>query len=186
LVHAIGVHRHGRHVAIDVRDRLEMLVSNGFQGLAIVFVMLALFLGTFLIVSVPLRRWLESRQLTLGPAGTVVAGGLWGLLSGATPGTNFLVSALLMATGLKGAALIGTIAAVSLTTHFPKLATFASTGLLDMELLAVGIVVGIATLPGGYVAKWLVDRLPMRIHTGIMDVLVMAGGANFLWAALRG
>ena len=30
--------------SIDVRDRLEMLVSNGLQGLAVVFVMLALFL----------------------------------------------------------------------------------------------------------------------------------------------
>jgi multidrug efflux pump subunit AcrB len=30
--------------SIDVRDRLEMLLSNGFQGLIIVFVMLALFL----------------------------------------------------------------------------------------------------------------------------------------------
>jgi HAE1 family hydrophobic/amphiphilic exporter-1 len=30
--------------SIDVRDRLEMLLSNGFQGLVIVFVMLALFL----------------------------------------------------------------------------------------------------------------------------------------------
>jgi HAE1 family hydrophobic/amphiphilic exporter-1 len=30
--------------SIDVRDRLEMLIENGFQGLVIVFVMLALFL----------------------------------------------------------------------------------------------------------------------------------------------
>ncbi len=146
---------------------------------------LALFLGVFLIASVPVRRALEHRRLALGPAGTFVAGGAFGLLSGATPGTNFLASALLMATGLKGAALIGTIAAVALSTHFSKLATFAATGLLDGRLLAVGIIVGVATLPGGYVARWLVDRLPMRIHTGLMDVLVIAGGANFLWTALR-
>jgi uncharacterized membrane protein YfcA len=65
----------------------------------------------------------------------------------------FLVSAILMATGLKGAALIGSIAAVGLSTHFPKIATFAATGLLDMRLLTVGIIVGIgsraATWPNG-------------------------------------
>jgi hydrophobic/amphiphilic exporter-1 (mainly G- bacteria), HAE1 family len=30
--------------SVDVRDRLDMLISNGMQGLVIVFVMLALFL----------------------------------------------------------------------------------------------------------------------------------------------
>jgi len=161
----------------------------GFAGAYVLTVLdprqLALFLGTFLIVSVPLRRMLERRRLSLGPAGTVVAGGLWGLLSGATPGTNFLVSALLMATGLKGAALIGTIAAVGLGTHLPKLVTFGVAGLLDAELLAIGIVVGLATLPGGTVARWLVDRLPMRVHTAMMDALIVAGGVGFLWTALR-
>jgi uncharacterized membrane protein YfcA len=174
----------------EIRRMSALGLPMSFAGAWILTVLeprqLALFLGLFLIVSVPVRRLLERRSLSLGAKGTVAAGAAFGLLSGATPGTNFLVSAILMATGLKGAALIGSIAAVGLSTHFPKIATFAATGLLDMRLLTVGIIVGIATLPGGYVAKWLVDRLPMRIHTGIMDVLVIAGGANFLWAALRG
>lgn len=179
-----------RHLSWPAIRRMSALgLPFSFAGAWILTVLephqLALFLGLFLIASVPVRHMLERRQLALGATGTVVAGGAFGLLSGATPGTNFLASALLMATGLKGAALIGTIAAVALTTHFSKLATFAAAGLLDTNLLMVGIIVGIATLPGGYVAKWLVDRLPMRIHTGMMDVLVIAGGVNFLWTALR-
>jgi hypothetical protein len=39
--------------------------------------------------------------------------------------------------------------------------------------------------PGAFLAKAFVERMPLHIHTAILDVVVIAGGVMMIGAALR-
>jgi spermidine synthase len=45
------------------------------------------------------------------------------------------------------------------------------------------VLVGLCTVPGGFIARRLLERIPMKVHTAVMDVVVLGGGAAFLWRA---
>jgi hypothetical protein len=44
---------------------------------------------------------------------------------------------------------------------------------------------GAVALPGAFLAKAFVERMPVHIHTAILDVVVIAGGVMMVWAAVR-
>jgi len=45
--------------------------------------------------------------------------------------------------------------------------------------------IGAVAIPGAFLAKAFVERMPVHIHTAILDVAVIAGGAVMISAALR-
>lgn len=145
----------------------------------------ALLIGTFLIVSVPLRRWLVQASYGLGPRVEHGAGGVFGFINGGMTGTGTVLIAILMATGVQGPALIATDAIISLTMGVAKVAMFGTLARLDAQLALAGVLIGACTIPGAFVARWLLRRIPTRIHTAFMEAIVVAGGAGFLWRALR-
>jgi len=54
---------------------------------------------------------------------------------------------------------------------------------LDAQLAAAGLLIGLATAPGAFVARWLMAHIPLRVHTLLMEAVVLIGGAGFLWRA---
>lgn len=143
----------------------------------------AVLIGTFLIVSVPLRRGLARANYAFGPGVERGAGALFGFINGGMTGTGTVLIAILMAAGVQGAALIATDALVSLTMGVLKVALFGALARLDAELALAGLLIGACTMPGAFVARWLLRRIPARIHTAFMEVIVLVGGAGFLWRA---
>jgi uncharacterized protein len=143
----------------------------------------ALLLGAFFIASVPLRRWLVHAGWQLGARGVAVAGAGFGFVNGAMTGAGLLLISTLMAAGVEGAALIATDAIVSVVMGLAKVALFGGFARLDLQLGAAGLLIGLATAPGAFVARWLLARIPLKVHTALMEVVVLAGGAGFLWRA---
>jgi len=143
----------------------------------------ALLLGAFFVASVPVRRWLARAGWRLQARGVALAGAGFGFINGGMTGVGLLLISMLMAAGLQGAALIGTDAVVSLILGFAKIALFGSVSRLDAELALAGVLIGLCTMPGGFIARWLLERIPLRVHAAFMDVVVLAGGASFLWRA---
>ena len=143
----------------------------------------ALLLGSFFIASVPLRRWLAHVGWQLGPRGVSVAGAGFGLVNGAMTGAGLLLISTLMAAGIQGAGLIATDATVSVIMGLAKVALFGGFARLDLQLGAAGLLIGLATVPGAFVARWLLAHIPLRVHTVMMEFVVLAGGAGFLWRA---
>jgi len=45
--------------------------------------------------------------------------------------------------------------------------------------------IGIVALPGAFLAKAFVERMPVHVHTAILDVVVLFGGVFLVWGALR-
>ena len=146
---------------------------------------IALLIGSFLILSVPLRRWLVHANYNVGPGVERGAGAVFGFINGGMTGTGTVLIAILMAAGVQGAALIATDAVISFTMGVAKVALFGTFARLDAELVLAGMLIGACTMPGAFVARWLLRRIPTRIHTAFMEVIVLVGGAGFLWRALR-
>jgi uncharacterized membrane protein YfcA len=145
---------------------------------------IALLLGAFFVASVPLRRALARAGWTLGARGVTVAGAGFGVVNGSMTGVGMLLISLLMAAGLQGGAVIGTDAIVSVIMGAAKIALFGGVARLDAQLALAGVLVGLCTVPGGFIARRLLERIPMKVHTAVMDAVVLAGGASFLWRAL--
>ena len=60
---------------------------------------------------------------------------------------------------------------------------FGAASMLTWNLLLAALLIGLCTVPGAFVARRIMDRLPVHVHTWIMEGLVVAGGASFVWEA---
>jgi uncharacterized membrane protein YfcA len=145
----------------------------------------ALVIGTSLIATVPLRRVLKNRGHHLGEKGLAAAAAGWGILVGGTTGAGVILLSLLMATGLEGAAVIATDATVSIVVGVIKIAVFGLAGVVTPTVLAVGLLIGCIGFPTTFIAKLIVERLPVHVHTAMLDVVVIVGGSVMIFGALR-
>jgi uncharacterized membrane protein YfcA len=141
----------------------------------------ALVIGSVLMLIVPLRHLLKRSGYTLGTAGLVLAGGVYGFVTGTSTGAGVLLVSALMAGGLTGVAVVATDAVISIIIGLAKVATFGTLGALPPALVVLAILIGLVTLPGGYVARLVMERLPGRMHTAILDAVVLFGGALMIW-----
>lgn len=144
----------------------------------------ALLLGGFLIASVPLRRGLQRLNLQLSPRGQLLAGAGFGFINGGLTGVGVLLVASLMAAGVQGPALIATDAAVSAVMGLAKVLIFGSLARLNTELSAAGVLVGLCAMPGAFVARRLLNHIPARVHSSVMEGVVLIGGLALFWRGL--
>ena len=145
----------------------------------------ALVIGAMLIASVPLRRFLRRRDVKVGDRGLAVASVGYGAVVGGTVGAGVMLLSLLMASGLEGAAVIATDAVISLTTSIIKISVFGLAGVVTAQVLAFALLIGVVALPGAFLARVFVERMPVHIHTAILDVAVISGGAVMIFSAAQ-
>ena len=142
-------------------------------------------LGVVVILSVPLRRALNRRRVALGRAGLAVGSSVFGLASGVTSGVGVIMVSLLLGTGMTGQAVLATDALTSVALDLCKAALFQRFALLDAQSITMGIIVGVATIPGSAVAAWLVNRMHAHLHVLFLEGLILVGGASLLWNSWR-
>jgi uncharacterized membrane protein YfcA len=145
----------------------------------------ALAIGGMLILSVPLRRLLKRHDVRIGNTGLAAGAVGYGGLVGGTAGSGVILLSLLMAVGLEGAAVIATDAAISVATSIIKISVFGLAGVVTAQVLAFAVLIGVIALPGAFLAKAFVERMPVHIHTAILDAAVIVGGVVMMTAALR-
>ena len=143
----------------------------------------AMVLGVDVVVAVPLRRWLKGRNYTVGDRGLAVGSFAFGCLGGTTLGSGMIIVSLLLASGLMGPALLGTDAVIGMLTGLVRMAMFGAYELLPLDLLVAGLLTGLVTVPGTWVASCIVKRTDVRIHTIGMEIVIVVGGLSFLWRA---
>jgi uncharacterized membrane protein YfcA len=160
-----------------------VLGAWGYTRLTSAGVMIVI--GTMLALSVPLRRMLRARGFHFDDRRLAVASVLWGVLVGGTSGAGVMLLAMLMGAGLEGAAVIATDAVISVALGMVKIAVFGFFGVVTGQVIAVALLIGVVALPGAFLARALVERLPIHIHTAMLDAVVMLGGAVMIIGALR-
>ena len=143
----------------------------------------ALVIGGMMIASVPLRRMAKRRGLVLSDrslAGVAVG---WGFIIGGTTSGGIILLSMLMAVGIEGAAVIATDATVSFFIGITKFAVFGVSGVVTAKVIAVALLIGFVAFPGAFLARVLVERMPVHMHSAILDVVIIAGGAMMIAAA---
>jgi uncharacterized membrane protein YfcA len=143
-----------------------------------------LVIGAMLIASVPLRRFLKRRDVKIGDGGLGVCAAGYGLVVGGTAGAGIILLSLLMASGLEGAAVIATDAVISIALSVVKAGVFGIAGVVGAQVVALALLIGIVALPSAFLAKTLVDHMPIRVHTALLDAVVLSGGAVLIYGAL--
>ncbi|MCP1967239.1 putative membrane protein YfcA [Bradyrhizobium elkanii] len=145
----------------------------------------SLVIGSMLILSVPLRRLLRKHSVRIGERGLAAGAVGYGVVVGGTAGSGVILLSLLMAAGLEGAAVVATDAVISLTSAAVKISVFGLTGVITAQVLALALLIGLVAIPGAFLAKAFVARMPVHIHTAILDAAVVTGGVVMIASALR-
>jgi hypothetical protein len=60
---------------------------------------------------------------------------------------------------------------------------FGLAGALDAQVIAFALLIGLVAFPGAFLAKAFVARLPLHVHTAILDAVVLFGGAAMVVGA---
>jgi hypothetical protein len=137
-----------------------------------------------LVLVVVLRRIVGRYGFKIGDRGLAVGSFGWGLVVGGTNGAGVIIMSLLMAAGLAGAAVIATDAALSIVIGIVRLTTFGVAGVATAQVVAVALLIGVATFPGAFLARLMVERLPIHVHTAMLDVVVVIGGVVMIVGAV--
>ena len=141
-------------------------------------------LGIFLIGALPARRYLTALQFRPGLKTVLLIGFVFGVISGTTVGSGMLVIASLLNIGLQGPILLGTDAAIGVINAFSRVLAFRHYGLLSNDLIIAGLVIGLVTAPGTWLASMIVRRTSMRSHTLLIEGLILIGGLSVLGRAI--
>jgi len=141
-------------------------------------------IGSMMMASVPLRRLLKRRGFGLSDRGLALVAVGWGAIAGGTTGAGIILLSLLMAAGLEGAAVIATDAVISFGIGVTKVSVFGLAGAVHPREVAIALIMGAMAFPGALFARTLVGRIPLHVHTAMLDAVVIAGGLIMLWGAI--
>jgi hypothetical protein len=133
-------------------------------------------IGAFLVASVPLRRALKHKAVAPGRFGLAAMAAGFGFVSGTVPGGGILLMPILLGLGYRGGAIIGIDGLLGASINVVKIASFGQLALLDAGLATAGLLIGLLTIPGAFTARWIVTRLDVGVHTGIVEAMVVAAG----------
>jgi uncharacterized protein len=170
-----------RHTGLLLALGLPACVAGAYSYTLLSSQWVAVLLGSFLLLSVPIRRYLEKVDFHYSAPGELMAGGLFGFINGGLTGTGIILIAILMAGGVQGAALVATDAIISVIMGVSKVVLFGSLTALDAERTWMGLLIGFCTAPGAFVARALLRHIPARIHAGFMEVIIILGAVSLLW-----
>ncbi len=143
-----------------------------------------LVIGSMLCLSVPLRRVLKRRKVMLGDGALALSSAGYGVVVGGTTGSGVILLSLLMAAGVEGAGVIATDAVISIVIGLIKTGVFGLAGVLTAQVVAFALLIGLVALPGAFLAKAFVARMPLHVHTAILDAVVLTGGAVMIFGAV--
>jgi uncharacterized membrane protein YfcA len=137
-------------------------------------------MGAFLIASVPLRRLLLTRNVTVRLRHFPVLGALVGVLSGIVVATGPVASPFFLAYGLRRGAYIGTESVCALGMHVARGLAFAGFALMTWETVAVGLALGAVMFVGAWLGRGLLDRMSDRAFLAVVEVFLVLMGLQFL------
>jgi uncharacterized membrane protein YfcA len=174
-----------RRVAIVLAAAVPTCVLGAWGYTKLTSAGAALVIGGMLILSVPLRRLLKYHGVQVGDRGLILGSISYGVVVGGTAGSGVILLSLLMAAGVEGAGVIATDAAISIVISIVKISVFGLAGVLTAQVVAFALLIGIVALPGAFLARAFVERMPLHVHTAILDAVVLLGGVFLVAGALR-
>ena len=183
---AMAFRRHidSRRAAIVLAASIPTCILSAYGYTKLTSAGAMLVIGAMLMATVPLRMFLKRRAVVFGDKGLVAGAVGYGAAVGGTVGAGIILLSILMAAGLEGAAVVATDAAISIVIGIVRLIVFGLVGVVTAQVLAFALLIGLVALPGAFLARALVERLPIHVHTAILDAVVLIGGGSLVIGAL--
>ena len=182
---AYRAHADWRRAAIAITAATPTCILGAWGYTRLTGAGAAIVIGSMLILSVPLRRLLKHHGVQFKDSGFALGAVGYGVLVGGTAGSGVVMLSLLMAVGLQGAAVIATDAVISILIGVVKVAVFGINGVVTAQVLAFALLIGLLAIPGPFLARAFLARIPVHFHTAILDVVVIVGGVFLIVGALR-
>jgi len=143
-----------------------------------------LLIGIVLMLTVPLRYLMRRSAIVLGDRGLVAGAAGYGAAVGGTVGAGVILLSVLMAAGLQGAAVVATDAVISIAVGVARIAVFGSAGVVTGQTIAFALLIGLSAFPGAFLARAFVENLPLKVHTAMLDAVVLIGGLAMVYGAV--
>ena len=137
-------------------------------------------LGSFLILLVPIRRWMRKKNFYLKLWQMGLVGAVIGYLTGIVATTGAINTPFFLAYGLSKGAFLGTEAASTLSILFTKGIAFHQLGFLNMMAIMQGLLIGICVLAGSIFSKRIVLALPEDKFLLLMESVMLISGLSIL------
>ncbi|MEM9171135.1 MAG: sulfite exporter TauE/SafE family protein [Pseudomonadota bacterium] len=145
----------------------------------------AIVFAVFLSLSFPIKYWARRNDLKTGPKLLAGASVIWGMLAGNVIGPGFFLAPFLLGTGMGRMTYVGTLAVITFVMNIVKIGVFGATALIDQQLLLLGIVTGLITVPGNWIGKSILMRMRDSDHRLAIDVMTAILIVSFVVLALR-
>ena len=137
-------------------------------------------LGGFLILLVPIRRWMRKKNFYLKLWQMGLVGAIIGYLTGIVATTGAINTPFFLAYGLSKGAFLGTEAASTLSILFTKGIAFHQLGFLNMMAIMQGLLIGVCVLAGSIFSKKIVLALPEDKFLLLMELVMLTSGLSIL------
>jgi len=170
------------------------IIVAAFPGMiigALVFVALpvktiAFFIGLFLLLSIPGRRFMANKGISVGRLGFSAVGGIYGLVGGVTMGSGLLLAPFFLGAGITGGQIVAMTSMLGTTLNLTKIVIFGASPLLNFNLLIIGGIMGLIAAPGAYIGRWILSKTSARAHVLLVEGIMAAGAVFFFWQAFTG
>ena len=141
-------------------------------------------LGLFLILLIPIRRWMRKQNFYLKLWQMSLVGAVIGYLTGIVATTGAINTPFFLAFGLSKGAYLGTEAASTLSILFTKGITFHQLGFLNTPAIIQGLLIGSCVLVGSIFSKRIVLALPEKKFLLLMELVMLISGLSILAMSL--
>jgi uncharacterized membrane protein YfcA len=142
-------------------------------------------LGTFLILLIPIRRWMRKQNFVVQLWHMALVGAFIGYLTGIVATTGAINTPFFLAYGLSKGTFLGTEAASTLSVLFTKGIVFHGLGLLDSTAMIQGLLIGSAVLVGSIFSKRIILTLSERQFLQLMELVMLISGVLIIAMAFK-
>lgn len=142
-------------------------------------------LGIFLLILIPIRRWMRRQKITISLWQMAVVGAGIGYLTGIVATTGAINTPFFLAFGLTKGAYLGTEAASSLSIFLTKGVVFHELGVIDQTAILQGIFLGICVFIGSLLSKRIVLRMREEQFIKIMEWVIAISGISILLMSIN-